>query len=68
MTEDEMVGWHHWLDRHEFEQVPRVADGQGGLVCTDHGVAKSQTRLITEQQPHKILVIRGTAGEGRENI
>ena len=48
MTEDEMVGWHHWLDRHEFEQVPRVADGQGGLVCTDHGVAKSQTRLITE--------------------
>ena len=47
-TEDEMVGWHHWLDGHEFEQVPRVADGQGGLVCTVHGVTKSQTRLITE--------------------
>ena len=33
MTEDEMVGWHHWLDRHEFEQAPGVGDGQGSLVC-----------------------------------
>ena len=33
MTEDEMVGWHHWLDRHEFEQAPGVGDGQGTLVC-----------------------------------
>ena len=33
MTEDEMVRWHHWLDGHEFEQAPRVGDGQGGLVC-----------------------------------
>ena len=32
-TEDEMVGWHHWLDGHEFEQAPRVGDGQGSLVC-----------------------------------
>ena len=31
MTEDKMVGWHHWLDRHESEQVPGVGDG--GLVC-----------------------------------
>ena len=30
-TEDEMVGWHHWLDGHEFEQTPGVGDGQGGL-------------------------------------
>ena len=29
ITEDEMVGWHHWLDGHEFEQVPGVGDGQG---------------------------------------
>ena len=28
-----MVGWHHWLDGHEFEQAPRVSDGQGSLVC-----------------------------------
>ena len=33
MTEDEMVGWHHQLDGHEFEQPPEVGDGQGSLVC-----------------------------------
>ena len=33
MTEDEMVGWHHWLNGHEFEQTLGVGDGQGGLVC-----------------------------------
>ena len=32
-TEDEMIVWHHWLDRHEFEQAPGVGDGQGGLAC-----------------------------------
>ena len=40
MTEEEMVGWPHQLDGHEFEQAPRVGDGQGGLVWC-HGVAKS---------------------------
>ena len=34
-TEDEMVGWHHRLNEHEFEQAPGVSDGQGSLVfCT----------------------------------
>ena len=33
MTEDEMIGWNHRLDGHEFEQAPGVDDGQGGLVC-----------------------------------
>ena len=32
-TEDDMVGWHHRLDGHEFEQAPGVGDGQGSLVC-----------------------------------
>ena len=32
-TEDEMFGWHHWVNRHEFEQTPRVGDGQGSLAC-----------------------------------
>ena len=32
-TEDEMVGWHHRFNRHEFEQALGVSDGQGGLVC-----------------------------------
>ena len=31
--ERESVGWHHRLDGHEFEQVPGVGDGQGGLAC-----------------------------------
>ena len=31
-TEDDIVGWHHWLDRHEFEEAPGVGDGQGSLV------------------------------------
>ena len=35
MTEDEMAGWHHRLDGHEFEWTPGVGDGQGGLVCCD---------------------------------
>ena len=33
MTEDEMVGWHHQLDGHEFEQAPGLGEGQGSLVC-----------------------------------
>ena len=33
MTEDEMVGWHHRLDEHEFKQALGVGDGQGSLVC-----------------------------------
>ena len=33
MTEDEMVGWHHQLDGHDFEQAPGVGDGQGSLAC-----------------------------------
>ena len=34
MTEDEMVGWHHRLNGHEFEQAPGAGDGQGRLVCS----------------------------------
>ena len=32
-TEDDMVGWHHWLDGHGFGWTLAVADGQGGLAC-----------------------------------
>ena len=32
-TEDELAGWHHWLNGHEFGWTPGVGDGQGGLVC-----------------------------------
>ena len=33
MTEDEIVGWHNWLNGHEFEQAPGDSGGQGGLAC-----------------------------------
>ena len=40
MTEDEMAGWHHQLDGHEFEWTPGDDDGQGGLACCDSWVRK----------------------------
>ena len=43
MTEDEMVGWHHQLNGHEFEQALGVGDRQGRLAVAIHGIAKSQT-------------------------
>jgi len=43
-TEDEMAGWHHWLDAHEFGWTPGVGDGQGGLVyCDSWGRKESDT-------------------------
>ena len=33
MTEDEIAGWHHWLDGHESQWTPGVGDEQGGLAC-----------------------------------
>ena len=35
MTEDMMVGWHHRLNGHEFEEAPGVGEGQRSLVCCD---------------------------------
>ena len=44
-TEDEMVGWHHQLNGHEFEQALGAGDGQRSWWTAAHGVAKSQTQL-----------------------
>ena len=44
-TEDEMVGWHHWLKEHELQQAPGVEDGKGSLVCWCSWITKSQTWL-----------------------
>ena len=35
MTEEEIPGWHQWLNGHEFESTPGAGDGQGGLACCD---------------------------------
>ena len=43
MTEDEIVGWHHRLNGHDFEQIPRDSEGQGSLACCSPWVTKSRT-------------------------
>ena len=45
MTEDEVVGWHHQTDGHEFEQALGVGDRQGGLACCSPWGSQNQTRL-----------------------
>ena len=51
MTEDEMVGWHHQLNGHGFEQTPGDSEGQGGLACcSSWGCKESDT---TEQLNNK---------------
>ena len=43
--EDKMARWHHWLNRHEFEQTPGDSGGQGGLTCCSPWVTKNWTQL-----------------------
>ena len=50
MTEDEMVGWHHWLSGHEFEPAPGVGDGQRGLVCCSPWGRKELKSCVTQTQ------------------
>ena len=55
-TEDEMVGWHHQLTGHEFEQAPKDSEGQGSLACClwsmgsqrlGHSATEQQQQLTT---------------------
>ena len=53
MTEDEMVGWQHQLDGHEFEQVLGVGDGQGNLMCcSPWGSQRVRHDWVTELSSH----------------
>ena len=45
MTQDEMVGWHHRLNGHEFEQAPGDGEGQGSLACCSPWGRKEWTQL-----------------------
>ena len=69
MTEYEMVGWHHRLNGHEFEQTPGFSDGQGGLMCCSPCGHRVGQNWATEQhmchiyshitdlldQPHSVI-------------
>ena len=48
MTKDEMAGWHHQLNGHEFGWTPGVGDGQGGLVCCDSWGRRVGNDCVTE--------------------
>ena len=50
ITEGEMVGWHHCLSGHEFDQALGDGEGQGSLVCCSPGVERVKHHLTTEQQ------------------
>ena len=52
-TEDEMVGWHHWLSGHEFEQALGDSEGQGSLVSGGSWGHRVRHNLVTEQQQHR---------------
>ena len=61
-----MVGWHHLLDEHEFEQAPGVGDGQGSLVCCSPWGRKESDRterlkLFVEVIPSISLAATGRA-------
>ena len=56
MAEDEMAGWHHWLDGREFEWTLGVDDGQGGLACCDswgHKESDTTERLIWSESRYQ---------------
>ena len=59
--EDEMVGWHHRLDGHEFEWTPGVGDRQGGLACCDswgHKESDTTERLNWTEYSRSLLVFQ----------
>ena len=49
MTEDEMVGWHHQVNGHEFEQTPGDSEGQGSLACCSPWRHRVGQNLATKQ-------------------
>ena len=58
ITEGEIVGWHHQLDGHEFEQVPGVGDGQGSLACCSpwrHRVGRDWATELNWFPPSSVL-------------
>ena len=61
-TEDEMVGWHHWLNGREFEQALGNSNGQGSLVCCSPWDRRVRHDWATEQQQQITRVISRDTG------
>ena len=66
-TEDEIAGWHHWLDGRESEWTPGVGDGQGGLECCDswdslRGAPRDCSRIAAGMNRASSRVEAGTSG------
>ena len=65
ITEEEIVGWYHWLDGHEFEQAPGVGDGQGSLACCSPWGRKESDTIEwlnwTESDYHTLLWLDQTS-------
>ena len=57
MTKDERVGWHHWLNGHEFEQTLGDTEGQGSLARYSHGGVSAGHDLATEQWQHLVSTL-----------
>ena len=49
-TEDEMVGWHHWFNGHEFDQTPGESEEQGSLACCSPEFQRVRHNRVTEEQ------------------
>ena len=68
MTEDEMVGWHHWLNGHEFEQALGDSKGQGTLVCDSPWVRKELDVTEIANSKYNKSILRIPAFYCTENL
>ena len=70
VTEDEMVGWHHWLNGHDWEQTPGDRGGQGSLVCCslwchkELDMTECWTTTTRERQRDGVSGFRWIGGSG----
>ena len=69
MTEDEMVGWHHWLNGHEFEQALGDGEGQGSLECCGPwGINMSDMTEWLSNSINKDKSVRDHAGKKHASL
>ena len=67
MTEDEMIGWQHWLKGQKFEQAPEDGEGQGSLAC-GHKVSDTTEWLKNNNSSTHEKIYFATAGEKKKKL